>query len=378
MADLSSVRNETPAVRLSLVIQWGSKTPFLGPCGFFMGANVTDQQSEPDSQIMKSAERVGSNRGTADAYMPQSASSDAIAAGLEFLFSRRRQKSWSMFAPAIQESASWVTAYVLTRLGEISAEYISYSQRQQIEESLDWLTEARTTEGGWGFGATGSPDDADSTAWAVTALRQHGRAVPNEALELIRRSRGSDGGFAVNPSAATSQNPLATSAPDVTAIAARALDSINTAASEFLASHLRTDVPGTPCRLASRFFVSSTLLDWEPGMAPWFVVNTVRRMTTQYSAESAWEQALLLRCLMRLRMQSGWALLADLRRMQQPDGSWPGSVLLAPLSSLSAHQPEAYVDEQGILATATALSALAMGDLQPGLYFGSDLPFRRL
>jgi hypothetical protein len=33
---------------------------------------------------------------------------------------------------------------------------------------------------------------------------------------------------------------------------------------------------------------------------------------------------------------------------------------------------------QGILATVTALSALAMCDLQPGLYFGSDLPFRRL
>ncbi len=108
-------------------------------------------------------------------------------------------------------------------------------------------------------------------------------------------------------------------------------------------------------------------------MAPWFVVNTVRRMTTQYPAESAWEQALLLRCLMRLRMQSGWALLAGLRRMQQPDGSWPGSVLLARSS-----QPESCVDEQGILATATAMSALAMGDLQPGLYFGSDLPFRRL
>jgi len=26
----------------------------------------------------------------------------------------------------------------------------------------------------------------------------------------------------------------------------------------------------------------------------------------------------------------------------------------------------------------TAVSALAIGDQQPGLYFGSDLPFRRL
>jgi hypothetical protein len=332
---------------------------------------VTDQQSEANRPMMKSAEQA--NNRQADAYIPQSASADAIASGLEFLFSRRRQKSWSLFAPAIQESASWVTAYVLVRLGEISAEYISYSQRQQMEESLDWLAEVRTPQGGWGFGAIGSPDNADSTAWAVTALRQHGRTVPDEALELIRRSRRSDGGFALDPADATSGNPPTASAPDVTAIAARALDSIDTAASEFLASHLRTDVAGVPCRLASRFFVSSILLDWEPGMAPWFVVNTVRRMTTQYPAESAWEQALLLRCLMRLRMQSGWALLAGLRRMQQADGSWPGSILLA-----RGPRPESCVDEQGILATATAMSALAMGDLQPGLYFGSDLPFRRL
>jgi hypothetical protein len=250
--------------------------------------------------------------------------------------------------------------------------------RQQIGESLDWLLETQTPQGGWSFGPIGSPDDADSTAWAVTALRQHGRHVPNEALEFIRRCRASDGGFAIDPQAAGAAGLLSASALDVTAIAVRALASIDAASSQFLASHLRTDLLGTPCRLASRFFVSSTLLDWEPGMAPWFVVNAVRQLTSQYPAESSWEQGLLLRCMMQLRMQSAWALLAGLRRAQQPDGSWPGSALLMPGSSGSAHQAAPHFDEEGILATATALSALAMGDLQPGLYFGSDLPFRRL
>lgn len=110
-------------------------------------------------------------------------------------------------------------------------------------------------------------------------------------------------------------------------------------------------------------------------MAPWFVVNTVRELICQQAGEGAWEQALRLRCMMRLGIQSAWALAADLRRLQQPDGSWPGSAQPAavPVQGIAP-----LVDDQGVLATVTSLSALAMGDLQPGLYFGSDLPFRRL
>jgi hypothetical protein len=346
------------------------------------GAYVTDQQSELDRQTRKSGKRLAEDPGAASTSAQRGASAAAIAKGLEFLFSIRRQKSWSLCPPATTESAAWVTAYVLVRLGEIPAEHISSSQRQQINESLDWLQKTRTPSGGWGFGVAGSSDDADSAAWAVTALRQHGRPVPNEALELIRRCRRSDGGFALAPhTASESASPSdasSSSAPDVTAIAVRALASIDAASSEFLAANLRTDMQKTRCRLSSRFFVSSTLMDWEPGMAPWFVVNAVRQLTCQHPSEGAWEQALLLRCMMRLRMQTAWAILADLRSLQQSDGSWPGSAMLVPLCPIPADHSGPHFDEQGILATATALSALAMVDLQPGLYFGSDLPFRRL
>lgn len=339
---------------------------------------MTDQQSELDRQSCKSDKRQQGSRTSVAASGQRGANADAITAGLNFLFSKRQQRSWTLCAAATRESAAWVTAYVLVRLGEIPADLVHFSLRQQINESLDWLAEIRTLAGGWSFGPIGSSDDADSTAWAVTALRQHGRHVPNEALELIHRCRTHDGGFAIDPQAAGSTGLLSASALDVTAIAVRALATIDAASSQFLASHLRTDLLGTPCRLASRFFVSSTLMDWEPGMAPWFVVNAVRQLTMQYPAESAWEQALLLRCMMQLRMQSAWSLLANLRRSQQPDGSWPGSALLIPLVGNSAQGAAPHFDEQGVLATATALSALAMGDLQPGLYFGSDLPFRRL
>jgi hypothetical protein len=153
---------------------------------------------------------------------------------------------------------------------------------------------------------------------------------------------------------------------------------IDAASSEYLASHLRTDIHGTPCRLASTFFVSSTLLDWEPGMAPWCVVNAVRQLTCQLAGEGAWEHALRLRCMMRLGMQSAWALAAGLRALQQMDGSWPGANAAAWPPAVSAQGSVPSADAQGVLATVTSLSALAMGDFEQGLYFGSDLPFRRL
>jgi hypothetical protein len=298
---------------------------------------------------------------------------------LEFLFSQRHQAAWSLGNSPSRESATWVTAYVIARLGEIPAHYLNFTQRQKVEESLDWLTQAHTAQGGWAFGGPDWPDDADSTAWAVTALRQHGRPAPQGALELIQRCRRADGGFATHPEAA--ENSTRPSAADVTAIAVRALCAIDAASSEFLAAHLRTNVEKGHGRVSSAFFVSSTLMDWEPCMAPWFVVNAVRQLVQQQEAEGAWEQALLLRCRMRLRLQSAWPLAAGLRRVQRANGSWPGSARLASLHTSgngSGRGPDEYFDEDGVLATVAALSALAIGDQQPGLYFGSDLPFRRL
>jgi hypothetical protein len=353
-----------------------------GPKRFpHFGASVTDQQSEMDKQTSGPQEQ--SAKTPADSRR-SGVSAEAIALGLEFLFSRHRQAAWSLCDTAC-EASPWVTAYVLARLGEIPSHHLSYQQRQKIEESLDWLMQVRTPQGGWAFGRPsssrpGSPDVADSTAWAVTALRQYGRPVPQEALDLIQRCRRPDGSFVMHP--ISGNNASGPGAADITAIAARALSAIDAPSSEFLIGRLRTDIETSHGCISSAFFVSSTLMDWEPCMAPWFVVNAVRQLVAQQEAEGAWEQALLLRCRMRLRLQSAWPLAAGLRRLQQPDGSWPGSARLTTFQAVSGDDstlhPDEHFDEEGILATATALSALAIGDLQPGLYFGSDLPFRRL
>ena len=342
---------------------------------------MTGQQSELDIQLSRPQGQRSTQEPDAVRSRPAGVSAEAVASGVEFLFSRRHQGAWSLGSPFTRESASWVTAYILARLGEIPPHNLSFTQRQQIEESLDWLTEARTPHGGWSFSGSGSTEDADSTAWAVTALRQHSRPVPQQALELIHRCRRPDGGFALYPEIAKNNIISTTSASDVTAICIRALCAIDAISSEFLATHLRTDVTNSSGRVSSAFFVSSVLMDWEPCMAPWFVVNAVRQWVEQQEAEGAWEQALLLRCRMRLQLQSAWPLAASLRRLQRQNGSWPGSARLASFhgsGNSSAQPPYEHFDEDGILATATVLSALAIGDQQAGLYFGSDLPFRRL
>lgn len=107
--------------------------------------------------------------------------------------------------------------------------------------------------------------------------------------------------------------------------------------------------------------VCSEILDWEKGLAPLALLNQARQLTSTLQTESAFEQALLLRCLVRLGLNRAWTLAACLRDAQLDDGSW-----------LSAAPPS--LGDNRIIPTVTAVSALALGDVQPGLYFGSGLP----
>lgn len=338
---------------------------------------MTDQQAEVSSETPKSENSIPKMLLTRNPAPPHRTSTEAIASGLEFLTSRRQDGKWRDFSPTTGESDVWVTAYVLARLGELPLAYISHTLRQQMAESLEWLKEVRNPLGGWGYRSHGK-DSADATAWAIIALRRHGQPVPPSAFELIGRCRRPDGGFAAYPETGQADQLPQASAPDITAVAVKALETADPSCQQFLASHLRTDVPGTMCRLASRFFVCSAILDWDAMAAPWPLLNQICQFTSQHNEESVFEQALLLRCLVRLRIQRAWSVAAGLRLLQHGDGSWPGSALLPPLLGVSTGKRQLRFDDQRVFTTATAVSALVMGESQPGLYFGSDAPFRRL
>lgn len=298
-------------------------------------------QAEPEP---KSGSALGTTRRT---------TAEAIAAGLEYLLQQRRNGRWGHLNLPWGVADAGVTACVLARLGELPPFFASVSLQRAMAESLDWLEQARTPNGGWGYPGE---DDAESTAWAVIALRKHGRSAPDSALELIRRCRRPDGGFAYRPEGGNSS-------PETTALAIQALGTTENANARDSAGFISSWLEGDGGRLASPLFVCSAILDWEKGLAPLALLNQACRRTACLPTESTLEQALLLRCLVRLRLNRAWSLAADLRAAQLADGSWPGPSA-APFN----------FDDKRIIPTVTAVSALVLGDFQPGLYFGSDLP----
>jgi hypothetical protein len=154
--------------------------------------------------------------------VPRRSNVQAISSALSFLLSQQQGGHWSDFSLADSESDVWVTAHVLARLGEIPSYFLSNAMRVQVRTSLDWLLAARTPEGAWGH-SSGAEADADSTAWAVIALRRHGRKVPETALDLVRDCARPDGGTAACPETSAAGDSWKLSAPDVTAMAANAL-----------------------------------------------------------------------------------------------------------------------------------------------------------
>jgi hypothetical protein len=277
---------------------------------------------------------------------------EAIAPGLLYLLQRRQNGRWGhldLRGPA----DALVTACVLARLGELPSQFMNRYVRQAIVDSLDWLQEAQTPEGGWGYPGE---SNAETTSWAVIALRKHGRPALDSAFDFIRRCRRPDGGYGRNPEAGTSD-------PETTALAIQALGASESTNARDAAGLLSYWLGSERDRLASSLFVCSSILEWEKGFVPFALLNQACKLTASFQAESAFDQALLLRCLVRLRLNRAWSLAAGLRATQLADGSWPEP----PAARLN-------FDDKRIISTVTAVSALILGDFQPGLYFGSDLP----
>ena len=307
---------------------------------------------------------------------PRRTNREAVLAGLEFIFSSQRAGHWADFSELEKGVQVWVTAYVLARLADIPSDFIPRDLCLRKEESLDWLMSARAPEGFWGANSE-LEGDADTTAWAVIALRRHGRKAPEAAVEFIRNCQRANGGFAAYPETSEMDGLYKLSAPETTVVAIKALSARNPAAEDFLAARLQTDAPGTWSRLACRLQLCSEMLEMEEGLVSWFLLNKVSQFTAEYPADNAFEQSLLLRCLFRLRMQRAWPEAARLRNLQLQDGSWPAAAVLGPaMPGVAVRQkPHPLItDDKRVVTTVTAISALALGEWQPGLYFGSDLP----
>lgn len=304
---------------------------------------------------------------------PRHFGAESIRAGLEWLSAAHRDDHWTDCIALGGAADPWVTSCVVARLGELPDAYISYSLRQEIEKALDWLERARIPGSGWS-GPSGSPD-AFTTSWATLALRAYRRSVPRSALDLISRCRQSNGGFSPYPQEGAEDKTSGISSPEVTATVLRALGMSDSAAAGFLASQLEMELPAGAVDRIPRLYVCSEVLDCASDVVPWSLLNRVRQCIAPLGAETPYDQALVLRSLLRLRNQRAWAAAAALREMQLGDGSWPASTVLHPGSQPAIVNGGCLADTRTI-TTATAVSALVINESQPGLYFGSDLPRR--
>jgi hypothetical protein len=297
---------------------------------------------------------------------------ETIAAGIDFVFSRLQDEHWSELASDAAPPDQWVTAYILGRLGDLPSNQFSPSQFKKIDQALEWLMQARTPDAVWGCASRTTPD-ADATAWAMIALRSHGKAVPAAATSWLQSCRRPDGGFAAHPgdcTAACCKNNLAT----ITAVAAKALGELDSRTERHLESWLRLAPASGPATLAASFYACSEVLDCDAALAPWSLLNRVCHLTVLSTPSHPFEIALLLRSLLRMRMRTSWSVAEKLRALQKADGSWPGSPILGPTLPGVGVREDLLIDGSGLLATATAISALWMAEARPRLSFGSDLP----
>jgi hypothetical protein len=297
----------------------------------------------------------------------QQSVADAIVDCLRWL----ALSGWSEFDnESTQRPNLWVTACVLARLGEVPSEYLSGKLKDRIEKSLDFLERSHVSGSGWSSDGC-KPPDAFTTSWVIICLRAHRRRIPNAAINLLLACRRSNGGFSACPEAQCdgSNNP---SCPEITVTALRALNMCDRDGGDFLTSRLRNELSSTLAGKSRRFYICSEILEWGGGLAPWPLLNLVSQSAVQFDLESAYDQALLLRMLLRLRNQRARLAASALQKMQLADGSWPGFALelCGPGSTVCNLLS---FEETSLIASVTALSALARHELERGLTYSPDM-----
>jgi hypothetical protein len=291
---------------------------------------------------------------------------DAVHAGVRFLIDARRDGHWTDFSLPVGRSDAWVTAYVLARLGELDPARRSGFEAE-IEGSVDWLAAARSAGGGWGYNDMAG-EDADSTAWAILALRRHGRPVPVDALRTIERCCAPDGMVATYHAGSSLGAGWTSPAPDVSAVALQALGTPpHLVLAGLLARWIQPDGLLPAYWWASPLHTLAAVLDWTSGAGlPVDVQTAAGKRLGQWTAESDFESSLLLRCLCHLRMDGARQTARDLLAHQWLDGSWSGSAVLrltrpdvlTPWETIDAGP--LFADQERIFTTATAVSALAL------------------
>ena len=281
--------------------------------------------------------------------------------GIKALFAARVCAHWKDFNLPVGISDQWVTAYVLTRLREVDrCVTLIGRQRAATEAALDWLEAARAPQAGWGYNGN-TPNDADSTAWSILALRAWGRAVPPDALALLQSCMVNGGVSTYAP--ATGVRPgWSVACADVTAVATPALG-------ECGLMEISIDRPSAAVLPRAYWWVSPLYVLAAPpygstrGVSP-RSSRELSALLENFEFHGAFECALLLR-LKRHHGLASHATAECLERLQCGSGLWPPSAQLRLVLSTATEPWRAidsgpiHCDERGVFTAATALASLA-------------------
>lgn len=328
--------------------------------------------------------------------------SAAIEQGIGYLLTQAEAGHWRGFPTLAGESDVWVTAFILAHISPF------LRRRRILRGAIEFLIHSQLPNGGWSYGA-GVPADADSTAWALIALKGTKRLKADNrraAFNFLHNHSSARGVATYCPDSGireyTGADPAHSfdgwfdSHPDVTAAAVLAG---NVWADDALAQHTLSDLIS---RQTGAGFWNAY---WWRG--PHYTTTILLRALTEQKYYLPQPQAeLLLRALQREQLaDGGFAMGADshldpfttalaveslahlsylggddlrnatgsaLLMAQESEGNWPGNYVLripAPDVTEPRHVGEwsrqgqggnSYIfDRGGLFATAIACRALA-------------------
>jgi hypothetical protein len=277
---------------------------------------------------------------------------------------------WEDYELPVGRSDAWVTAYLATALAELRRAGGSSDAAVAAGRGATWLTSRRHHPRGWGYNAEAGPD-ADSTAWALRALRATGTTIRSADIKLLHAHRRQAGGVATY-----SDGPghWSDPHPDVTPVAALALwgagcHSSIAADLAYLWRMRRPDGSWPAYWWSTSHY--STLLNVELRAVLGYLEGDERPVVLLDDQASRVETAFDLACVLgTVALGRGDStvrgqLAAELVALQRPDGSWDPSPRLR-VTDPACAQPwhaasgNVYSDVDALYTTATAVRALVL------------------
>lgn len=301
--------------------------------------------------------------------------SDSASAALERAVARlvaaqHLDGHWEDYELPVGRSDGWVTSYLATALAAVCHATGSSDAAAAAGRGVDWLISRRSYPRGWGYNAQAGPD-ADSTAWAMRALKATGAMISSADIEFLHEHNWSSGGIATY---LRGPGHWSDPHPDVTPVAALALwnagcQSSNKATLAYLARMRRPDNSWPAYWWSTSHY--STLLNVELRAALGHLGGDERPVVLlddqAFGVETAFDLACVLGTAALVAGDSKVTaqLAAELIMLQRPDGSWSPSSRLRvtdPACAEPWHTPRGniYADVEALYTTATAVRALVL------------------